>query len=200
MKSKALLKKLIQKIQFNKFVLKSKLRKKILGIRKKNISKNIRINYDQIIDLFKEEKISKKNIGGYYPVNFEIDDLELLKKFEKNNFKISLPAIKKKFQMNFYKWSFSDPLKVNKYGIPEPEIKSIVYPDILLVPLVAFDKNLNRLGYGGGYYDRLMKRLSKKKNIIKIGLALTVQKIDKVPINVYDQKLDYIVTNKYIIK
>ena len=102
--------------------------------------------------------------------------------------------------MNFYKWSFSDLLKVNKQGIPEPEIKNIVYPDILLIPLVAFDKHLNRLGYGGGYYDRYIKKLSKKKKIIKIGLAFSVQKINKVPINVYDQKLDYIVTNKYIIK
>ncbi len=59
---------------------------------------------------------------------------------------------------------------------------------------------MNRLGYGGGYYDRLIEELSKKKNIIKIGLAFSIQKIDKVPINVYDQKLDYIVTNKYIIK
>ena len=102
--------------------------------------------------------------------------------------------------MDFYKWSFSNPLKINKYGIPEPEIKNIVYPDILLIPLVAFDKNLNRLGYGGGYYDRLISKLSKKKKIIKIGLAFTVQKIDKIPISVYDKKLDYIVTNKYIIK
>ena len=102
--------------------------------------------------------------------------------------------------MDFYKWSFFDPLKVNKYGIPEPEKKYMVYPDILLIPLLAFDKNLNRLGYGGGYYDRLIKRLSKKKKILKIGLALSIQKIDKVPINSYDQKLDYVVTNKYIIK
>ena len=129
-----------------------------------------------------------------------VDDLELLKKFEKNNFNISLPVIKKNFQMDFYKWSFSDPLKINKYGIPEPEDKNLVYPDILLVPLVAFDKNLNRLGYGGGYYDRLIEKLSKKKNIIKIGLAFSIQEIEKVPTNEYDQKLDYIVTNKYIIK
>ena len=59
---------------------------------------------------------------------------------------------------------------------------------------------MNRLGYGGGYYDRLIKKLSKKKRIIKIGLALSAQEIDKVPINMYDQKLDYIVTNKYISK
>jgi len=102
--------------------------------------------------------------------------------------------------MDFYKWSFADPLKLSKYGIPEPETKNMVYPDILLIPLVAFDKNLNRLGYGGGYYDRFIKKLSKKKNIIKIGLAISSQKIDNVPINTYDQKLDYIVTNKYIIK
>ena len=101
--------------------------------------------------------------------------------------------------MDYYKWSFSDPLKINKYGIPEPENKKIIYPDILFIPLVAFDKNLNRLGYGGGYYDRLIKKFSKKK-IIKIGLAFSDQEIDKVPINAYDQKLDYIVTNKYIIK
>ena len=102
--------------------------------------------------------------------------------------------------MDFCEWSFSDPLKINKYGIPEPTTKNIVYPDVSLVPLVAFDKNLNRLGYGGGYYDRLIAKLSKKKKIMKIGLALTVQKIDKVPINKYDQKLDYIVTNRYIVK
>ena len=181
-------------------MLKSQLRKKILKIREKNNKKNIQIDFDQIQKILKIEKTDKKIIGGYYPVNFEVDSLALLKKFKKNGFNLSFPVIKKNFQMNFYKWSFSDPLKVNKFGIPEPEAKNIVYPDILLIPLVAFDKNLNRLGYGGGYYDRLIERLSKKKKIIKIGLAFTFQKINKVPINVYDQKLDYIVTNKYIIK
>ena len=181
-------------------MLKSKLRKKILSVREKINKKNIQIDFEQLINILKKEKIKSRNIGGYYPVNFEIDDLLLLKKLEKNKFNISLPVIKNNFQMDFYKWSFSDPLKVNKYGIPEPDIKNMIYPDILLIPLVAFDKNLNRLGYGGGYYDRLIKKLSKKKKIIKIGLAFSVQKIDKVPINVYDQKLDYILTNKYIIK
>ena len=177
---------------------KSKLRKKILKIRKKINKENIQINFDKIKKIFEKEKINKGVIGGYYPVNFEVDDLGLLKILEKKNFDISLPVIKKNFQMDFYRWSFSDPLKINKYGIPEPEAKSIIYPDILLIPLVAFDKNLNRLGYGGGYYDRLITKISKKKDIIKIGLAFSAQKIDKVPINVHDQKLDYIVTNKYI--
>jgi len=181
-------------------VLKSKLRKKILKVREKINKKNIQIDFNQIIKIFKKEKLNKKIIGGYYPVNFEVDDLALLRKFEKNEFIISLPVIDKNFQMNFYEWSFSDPLKVNKHGIPEPETKNIVYPDVLLIPLVAFDKNLNRLGYGGGYYDRLIKKLSKKKKNIKIGLAYSAQKIDKVPVNAYDQKLDYIVSNKYIVK
>ena len=181
-------------------MLKSKLRKKILKIREKNNKKNIIINFSKIKNLLKKEKIKNKVIGGYFPVNFEADDLEILKIFEKNNFKISLPVIKKKFQMDFYRWNFSEPLKINNYGIPEPITKILVYPDVLLVPLVAFDKKLNRLGYGGGYYDRLISKLSKKKKILKIGLALSFQKIHKVPINKYDQKLDYIVTNKNIIK
>ena len=180
-------------------MLKSQLRNKILKIRENN-KKRTQINFNQIIKILKKEKANKKIIGGYYPVNFEVDDLELLRKFENDRFNISLPVIKKNFQMDFYKWSFSESLKVNKYGIPEPDAKNIVYPDIILIPLVAFDKNLNRLGYGGGYYDRLIVRLSKKKKILKIGLAFPIQKIDKVPTNVYDQKLDYVVTNKYIVK
>ena len=181
-------------------MLKSKIRNKILKIREINNKKDIQINLNHIVEIFKKEKIRKKIIGGYYPVNHEVNDLQLLKELKENKFNISLPVIKKDFQMDFYKWSFSDPLKINKYGIPEPETKNILYPDVILVPLVAFDKNLNRLGYGGGYYDRLIEKLSKKKRIIKIGLAFSFQKIDKVPINVYDQKLDYIVTNKYIVK
>ena len=181
-------------------MIKSKLRKKIIRIRETINKQNIQINFNQILRILKKKKITKGIIGGYYPVNFEVDDLMILKRFEKVNFAISLPVIKKNFQMNFYKWSFSDLLKINKYGIPEPETKEIVYPDVLLIPLVAFDKKLNRLGYGGGYYDRLIKKFSKSKKIIKIGLALSCQKINKVPTNVHDQKLDYIVTNKYIIK
>ena len=180
-------------------MLKSKLRKQIVEIREKNNKNNIKIDFTKILEILKTQKVTKKNIGGYFPVNFEVDDLELLKKFEKKKFKISLPVIKKNFQMNFYKWSFSEPLTVNKYGIPEPQTKYLIYPDILLIPLVGFDKNLNRLGYGGGYYDRFIARLSNKKKILKIGLALPDQKINKIPVKKYDQKLDYIVTNKYIL-
>ena len=161
--------------------------------------KNIKIDFDNVFDLLKKNNLTKKCIGGYFPVNYEIDDLEILKKLKKKKYQISLPVIKKNFDMDFYSWSFDDPLKINQYGIPEPFLKKLIYPDILLVPLVAFDKNLNRLGYGAGYYDRVIDKLSKKKNILKIGLALSVQKINNVPVTKYDKKLDYIVTDKYIL-
>ena len=180
-------------------MFKSKLRKKILKLREMENFKNIKIDFDNIFDLLKKNNLIKKCIGGYFPVNYEIDDLEILKKLKKKKYQISLPVIKKNFDMDFYSWSFDDPLKINKYGIPEPFSKKLIYPNILLVPLVAFDKNLNRLGYGGGYYDRVINKLSKKKDILKIGLALSVQKINNVPVTKYDKKLDYIVTDKYIL-
>ena len=180
-------------------MLKSKLRKKVLKIRKVANKNNLKIDFNKVFSLIKKNCLIKKSIGGYFPVNYEVDDLEILKEFAKKNYQISLPVIKKNFNMDFYKWSFDDPLKINQYGIPEPNSKKLIYPDIILVPLVAFDNNLNRLGYGGGYYDRVIKKLSKKKKILKIGLAFSIQKINSVPVTKYDKKLDYIVTEKYIL-
>ena len=180
-------------------MLKSKLRKKVLKIRKVANKNNLKIDFNKVFSLIKKNYLIKKSIGGYFPVNYEVDDLEILKEFAKKNYQISLPVIKKNFNMDFYKWSFDDPLKINQYGIPEPNSKKLIYPDVILVPLVAFDNNLNRLGYGGGYYDRVIKKLSGKKKIFKIGLAFSVQKINNVPITKYDKKLDYIVTDKYIL-
>ena len=100
--------------------------------------------------------------------------------------------------MEFYKWYTNEPLLINKYGIPEPDTANRVYPDILFVPLVAFDKELNRLGYGGGFYDRYVEKISKIKKIAKIGLAFSFQKLKTIPTNKYDQKLDIIITEKDI--
>jgi len=99
--------------------------------------------------------------------------------------------------MDFFQWSSDEPLTINKYGIPEPISNKVMYPDILLVPIVAFDKNLNRIGYGGGFYDRYIKRVKKKnKNIITIGLAYSFQKIKKIKISNNDMKLNFILTDK----
>ena len=102
--------------------------------------------------------------------------------------------------MNFLKWSSNDPLKINKYGIPEPVYTRIVFPDILIIPLVAYDNNLNRLGYGGGFYDRYIDKIEKIKKVIKIGLAFSYQKVKTIPINQHDKKLDFIITEKKILK
>ena len=175
---------------------KSQIRKKILKIRKKNNFKKIKINLKHLLDILKSENIKGKNIGGYYPYNYEVDVTEILKEYEKKKYLISLPKIKDNFQMDFFKWSFSNPLIINKYGIPEPISNKIRYPDILLVPLVAFDKDLNRIGYGGGFYDRYIKKIKKKKKIITIGLAFSFQKVKKIQTNKFDIKLDFIVTEK----
>ena len=181
-------------------MLKSNIRKKILNLRKIENSKNIQLQFSTIYNILKKNYLQNKSIGGYYPVNYEIDDLGILKELEKKNFKISLPVIKKNKKMDFYKWSFKDNLNLNTYGIPEPEQTKLVCPDIILVPLVAFDKRLFRLGYGGGFYDRYIEKLSKKKKFLTIGLALSSQKVSKLPNNKYDKKLDIIVTEKYILK
>ena len=102
--------------------------------------------------------------------------------------------------MNFYKYSFKNPLKINNLGIPEPTMTvNKIIPDLIFVPMVGYDNNLNRLGYGGGFYDRYIEKNSKLKKIIKIGLAFSFQKIKKVPINKFDKKLDMIVTEKNLI-
>jgi len=178
-------------------VNKSAIRKKILRIRKKiKLQKNL-INFENIIKIIKKEKNIGKLIGGYYPYNYEIDAINILEKFEKYKYKISLPKVKKNYQMEFFEWSSKDPLTINKYGIPEPISNKVIYPSILLVPMVAFDKYSNRIGYGGGFYDRYIKKIKKKnKKILTIGLAYSFQKVKEIPISKHDIKLDFIVTEK----
>ena len=175
---------------------KSQIRKKILNIRKQKKIKKFIFNFNFIISILKKKKVSGKIIGGYYPYNHEIDILQILEKFQKKKFTITLPKIKKNSQMNFFQWSTNDPLAVNKFGIPEPISKIVIYPDVLLVPLVAFDENFNRIGYGGGFYDRYIKKIRKQKKVLTIGFAYSFQKVKKIPTNNYDIKLDYIITNK----
>jgi 5-formyltetrahydrofolate cyclo-ligase len=181
-------------------VNKSQIRNKIIKIRKKKFNKDLKIDLNKFISFLKIDKLNFKSIGGYYPSNYEIDDLDILDLLEKKNFKVFLPIIKKDNQMNFYSWSRNDPLKINKFGIPEPLSSKIFYPDILLVPLVGYDGSLNRLGYGGGYYDRYIEKIEKVKKVIKIGLAYSFQKISSIPINQYDKRLDFIVTEKEILR
>ena len=175
---------------------KSEIRNKIIKLRKKNYSKDLRIDFRSIIKILKKRKQKKKIIGGYYPYNHEVNVMPLLEKFEKSNYIISLPKIGKNSNMNFFVWSTNDPLNINEYGIPEPITNRMIFPDVLLVPLVAYDKNFNRVGYGGGFYDRYIKRIKKIKNILTIGLAFSYQKVKKIPIEKNDIKIDFIITEK----
>ena len=177
---------------------KSKIRRKILKVRKKNFYKNLNIDSDKLFSFLRLKKYKFKNFGGYYPSNYEIDDLEILEFLDKKNYNISLPVIKKNNQMDFFKWSNKDPLKINRYGIPEPTSSKKLYPDILFIPLVGFDNNLNRLGYGGGFYDRYINKIEKIKKVVKIGFAFSYQKLKKIPTEMYDKKLDLIITEKKI--
>ena len=179
---------------------KSEIRKKLLKVRKLNNNKNLVIKLNHIMKILKKEKVNKKIIGGYYPYNHEVNPIKILNKLEKLGYQISLPKIKKNNQMDFLYWSTKEPLSINKYGIPEPTSDQIVYPSILLVPLVAFDNHLNRIGYGSGYYDRYIKKVKKNKKIILIGLAYSFQKVKKIPVNKHDVKLNLILTEKNIVK
>jgi len=181
-------------------VSKEKLRNKLINLRKIKF-KNQTINFPQFNRVLKKLNLRKNiNIGGYYPINSEIGCLDILENLEKNNFKISLPVIKKNNNMDFYEWSFKDLLKISHLGIPEPKKNKKVFPDILIVPLVGFDNNKFRLGYGGGYYDRYINKILKIKSVTTVGFAFSFQEIIKIPINKFDQRLDIILTNKGIVK
>ena len=177
---------------------KSTIRKKILKIRGRKKNQNINFSFLKIFKIIKKNNL--KTIGGYYPVNFEVDTLNFLNELEKKGYKISLPVINENKQMDFYLWTFRDLLKLNKFGIPEPERTKKIIPELILVPIVAFDKKLFRIGYGGGYYDRYIEKYLIKKNILKVGVAYSFQKINKILINKFDKKLDIIITEKYTLK
>ncbi len=180
---------------------KSFLRLKFIEKRKKLYSTKIFFSFDKIFFLIKKNFSNKKpSIAGYYPSNFEVNILDLLYQTSKKNFKVGLPVIKKDYKIDFKYWIPNEPLYVNKYGILEPQKQNITFkPDIILVPLVAFDRNLNRIGYGKGYYDRALKQLASNKKILTIGMAFSFQEVSIIPTYQYDYNLDCILTDRNLI-
>ena len=176
------------------------LRKKYFQLRKKkyyNVSKSFFLPLLKLIKLKVKKKYFK--ISLYYPSNFELDVLKIL---EFNNIlaqDILLPMTDKKNIMNFFPWKKNEVLFVNEFGILEPVKTRAKVPDVMLVPILAFDKNKYRLGYGKGFYDRYLNRYLKKfKNILTVGVAFSFQRHHKLPINKNDVKLDFIITEKGI--
>jgi len=181
---------------------KNYLRNKFLLLRKKKYSTSKKFNFNLIFKIIKNNFNKKKIIiAAYYPSNYEVNILDFLQKASKNKFKIVLPVVTSPTSMNFKSWLFGDPLYVNKFGILEPRnTKEKIIPDLIMVPLVAFDDRLNRIGYGKGFYDRILKKIKKIKNkTLLLGIAYSFQKCKSIPVNKHDFKLDYIFTEQGII-
>ena len=178
---------------------KEKVRKKFNLIRKRKYFSVDKNYFKPLIHLINRKK--KKNLSLYYPSNYEVDTIKLFEALEEaNRLLTSLPVISHNGTMKFVQWNLSDPLQVNTYGFLEPiNQKKTISPDLFVVPLLAYDKFHNRLGYGKGYYDRFLKKhAKKKKNILTIGLAFSFQKYKKIPTSNLDVKMDYILTEKGI--
>jgi len=175
---------------------KNLVRKKYYLLRKKKyheVNKDFFIPFLKLIKIkFKKKKIK---IALYYPTSFEINILKILNFNFVTNQKLLLPSINEKNSMSFFPWKKNEILQVNKYGILEPLKSKKNVPDVMLVPMLAFDDKKNRLGYGKGFYDRYLKIF---KNILTVGVAFSFQKHHNLPINNKDMKLNYILTEKGI--
>ena len=181
---------------------KTFLRNKFLLQRKKKYLTAKKFDFNLIFKLITKHFYRKKiTIAGYYPSNYEVNILKFLEMASKRKFDITLPVIKSSSNMCFKRWIFKEPLYINKFGILEPKnTKKEIIPDLIMVPLVAFDNNLNRIGYGKGYYDRSLEKINKiKKNTVALGIAYSFQKCKNIPVDNHDFKLDYIFTEKGII-
>ncbi len=139
-------------------------------------------------------------VSGYSPIRNEIDPTSLMRRLVGLGAKLALPVVLARGKsLVFRAWSPDDRLMLGPLGIPEPSPAAAeVIPDIMLVPLAAFDRQGHRIGYGAGHYDFTLEHLRKAKTIIAIGLAFSVQEIKAVPAQPHDVALDYVLTEKKV--
>jgi 5-formyltetrahydrofolate cyclo-ligase len=135
-------------------------------------------------------------ISGYSPIRSEIDPVPLMRALATHGARLALPAVMARGKsLAFRAWSPSDRLMLGPLGILEPSPAAIeLIPDIMLVPLAAFDRAGHRIGYGAGHYDYTLAHLRKLKHIIAVGLAFAAQEIEAVPALSHDVALDYVLT------
>jgi 5-formyltetrahydrofolate cyclo-ligase len=140
-------------------------------------------------------------VSGFMPMKGEINPLPLMKTFSGRGARLALPVIAGRGRpLVMRAWNFGEPLVSGVWGIREPPVQAAeVEPDIVLVPLVAFDRAGRRLGYGGGYYDLTITRLRARKPIVAMGIAYAVQEIAEVPAAPHDAALDLVLTEREII-
>ena len=188
---------------FNNKSEKSALRKFLLNRRSSyasinDVTNNLHVHIKPLIDSFITQQVSI-----FQPYNNEIDTNNLITVLFSKKISISLPCIDEDSnQMIFRELKEGEELVKGKYGILEPSDKNkVIIPSVLFIPLLAFDDNGNRLGYGGGYYDKYIEELENNENMsIKIGVGYSFQKINEVPNNSMDKKLNWILTEKYLYK
>ena len=135
-------------------------------------------------------------VSAFAPMAEELRVWPLLRRLGGEGFRLCLPVMQGKGQpLLFRAWAQGDAMDSGVWGIAEPTPdKATLEPDIVLVPLLAFDSEGWRLGYGGGFYDRTLRRLREKKDVIAVGLGFDAQQVDAVPHLDYDQRLDWVLT------
>ena len=135
-------------------------------------------------------------VAGYAPIRSEVDPVQLMQAFAARGAALAMPAIAaRNVSLVFRRWTPGDALVHGAFGISEPSATaSEVIPDLVLVPLAAFDRAGHRIGYGAGYYDRTLAHLRRHKTVTAIGLAFAVQEIPQVPALSHDVRLDYVLT------
>jgi len=140
-------------------------------------------------------------VAGFSAIRSEIDPSSLMQAFAARGASLALPVAAARNQpLIFRAWTKDTRLVRGAYGIFEPSSDAEeVGPDIVLVPLAAFDRRGHRVGYGGGYYDRTLGILRKSKKIVAIGVAFAVQEIDDAMPQAHDEPLDLVLTENEII-
>jgi len=137
-------------------------------------------------------------VSGYAPIRSELDPTPLMLHLAGLGARLALPVVLARgHSLSFRAWSPDDRLVLGPLGIPEPSpVAAELVPDVMLVPLAAFDRIGHRIGYGGGYYDYTFSHLRKTKHVIGVGLAFAVQEIPAVPALAHDAALDYVLTER----
>ncbi len=142
-----------------------------------------------------------QSASGFWPIKDEISTLPLLESLARRGLITALPVMRGRDEpLTFRAWKRGEPLVEAKMKIMEPPPEAAeVLPDLLFVPLAAFDRQGGRLGYGAGYYDRSLAKLRALKKVIAIGVAFEVQELQDLPQEPHDEPLDYVLTERKLI-
>ncbi|HEY0223120.1 MAG TPA: 5-formyltetrahydrofolate cyclo-ligase [Pseudolabrys sp.] len=140
-------------------------------------------------------------VSGFSPMKTEVNPIPLMRKLSEAGARLALPCIVGRGHALIMRaWDFGAPLAAGQWGIREPMPDAPeVAPDIMIVPLAAFDRAGQRIGYGAGYYDMTIAALRAKKKVVAVGVAFAAQEISKVPATERDERLDLMLTERETI-